>query len=256
MLQKSGTISLILLFSPVLVEQSFYHCCLYIEPIHSYCTRESFELLCNYSSIRYLKRFNMKKRGKNTRYKRQRFVYKLITLFGAIIFPTNCSGNPLRQENPAYFVCGPNEELAEKNMLEKQSVMIPQHTNEDGQQQNLIKISFHFVLFSIFAMILSTLFLTLILRYLKNIFTAKRSLLICLYEDTMKIFLCLEWLYLASLLTCYLSDDDKLNNKPMAEVFCYCTTFLSILLLLTLNCLSILELYHILKLEVYGSSSS
>ena len=189
----------------------------------------------------------MKKKKKNTGYKRMRFKYIFIIFFSAILFPSNYCGKSVYQQNLTHFESDQNDKSVQKNMPDKIIVSSTNDQKEGGNQQNVTKISVYIVLFAVSALMLSTVLLTLILKYLKNICMAKRSLLICLYEDTLKIILCAEWCYVASLLTCYLNGDGKLSNKSTAKVFCYCTTFLSILLLLVVNCLSMLKLYILKK---------
>ena len=189
----------------------------------------------------------MKKKKKKPVCKRMRFKHVIIILLCGILLPSNYSGKSVYPKNVTHFVSVENEQSLQNHISDEITVPNTNDPKEDAIQQNVTKITVYFVLFAVSALMLSTVLLTLMLRYFKNIGIVKRNLLICLYEDTLKIFLCIEWCTFATILSCYLNGDGKLKNKSMAKVFCYSFTFLSILLLLVINCMSALKLYILKK---------
>ena len=133
----------------------------------------------------------MKKKNKKTRCKQMRFKYIFIIFFSAILFPSNYYAKSDNPQTLTHFVSDQND------LLDKLIVPSTNDPKENDNQQNVTKIPVYLVLFAISALMVSTLLLTLILRYFKNICIAKRSIFVALYEDILKIILCLEWCYVA-----------------------------------------------------------
>ena len=96
----------------------------------------------------------------------------------------------------------------------------------------------------------STIQLEMILGYLKDLSIVKYGFLAKLYRELITVFLSIQWVQFSIVMVLIYENNDEFILKAFtAKLLCYSTTFLSFLLLLGLNGVSILKLY-LLKQKV------
>ena len=96
----------------------------------------------------------------------------------------------------------------------------------------------------------STIQLKMILGYLKDLSIVKYGFMAKLYYELITVFLSIQWVQFSIVMALMYENNDKLILQPFtAKLLCYSTTFLSFLLLLGLNGVSVLKLY-LLKQKV------
>lgn len=90
----------------------------------------------------------------------------------------------------------------------------------------------------------STIQLKMILGYLKDLSIVKYGFMAKLYYELITVFLSIQWVQFSTVMALMYENNDKLILQTFtAKLLCYSTTYLSFLLLLGLNGVSVLKLY-------------
>ena len=168
--------------------------------------------------------------------------FPIIFLF-VIVFPSNYSGKRLTLRNGLQSPFTTKNNILDRPKPKTTDTAVVRVPKADDDPQNALKVTLYFIIFSILILITSTILISLILGYLNSVSIVKRCLLLYLYRDVLTILLFIQWLSFASVVTGYLNGNGITMDTSTAKDFAYCSTFLSLILLLTLNVMSALKLY-------------
>ena len=116
----------------------------------------------------------------------------------------------------------------------------PEVLNEDSSYP---AITLDYLTFASLSMIISSLILFVIIRYLKNISLVRQCLVICIYEDLASIMICLNIVWEIRLLLSYSIWDGLGIAKTISIILSFCAFCLMGILLSLMNCVSALKLY-------------
>jgi len=120
-------------------------------------------------------------------------------------------------------------------------------TEEDdlkvAQKAKDLNISCIFLIFSILSLLASTILLTFIWKYLKNVSITKECVLLYLYEDSVGIVLIAGWVWFAIVISCYMSTTGATLGVYQVTVLSFCIITIELQLLLILNIVSAIKLY-------------
>ena len=192
-----------------------------------------------------------RKRNKTTGFKILKYLPGIFLCF--LIFPVNYSGKTLRVKTNS---CGPefsNKECPYSTVKSSTNVNDAATSNpvEDKVGDNA-QVTVNVVIISIFLLILSTILISLILRYFYGVSILKQSLTLFLYQDVAKLLLLLNGLLSLAIFILYSNGNGSSNAMPptFAKIFTYCTGSLILHLLLAGNVLAFLHLYSMKKMVV------
>lgn len=114
---------------------------------------------------------------------------------------------------------------------------------EEAKITEDLEISSFFLFFSILSLLVSTVLLTFIWKYLKNASITKECILLYLYEDSVGIVLIAGWIWFAIVLSCYISTAGSSLGVYEVTILSFCIITIELQLLLILNIVSIIKLY-------------
>ena len=109
------------------------------------------------------------------------------------------------------------------------------NTTEADKETIHLMVGGPFVLFSVLILLISTILLTLIWKYLNSASITKQGVLLYLYEDAVGIVLIADWVWFAVVVSCSVSTTGSCLSELPATVMSFCICAIELQLLLTLN---------------------
>ena len=174
-------------------------------------------------------------------------------LIYVLIFPTNYSGKILRLKTNA---CGPefpNNKYPQSTVKSNPNVNDATTSNPaDEKVDDTEKVTGNVVIISLLMLVLSTILITIILRYFYGLSIVKQSLVLFLYQDRAKLLLLFNGLLSLGLIIvyCYGSRSRVAMPPIAAKIMAYCIASLSFHTLLSSNVLAFLHLYSMKKMAI------
>ena len=114
---------------------------------------------------------------------------------------------------------------------------------EDSLKPSNPSIGIPFILASLLTLFSSTILLSLIWRYLKNLSITKSCLLLYLYKDAIATTLLASYVWIIIIFSCYYDSEGFMTNLVHATILSMILISIELELLLILNLVSIIKLY-------------
>ena len=171
-------------------------------------------------------------------------------LIYVLIFPANYSGKTLRLKTNS---CGsefPSKECPQSTVKFETNVNDATTSNPaDDKVGKTAELTGNVVIISLLLLILSTILISLILRYFNGVSILKQSLILFLYQDSARLILLLNGSLSLAIFTLY-SIGNVVMPPTLAKIFTYCILNLLLHLLLASNVSAFLHLYSMKEMVI------